>query len=157
MSQIHDPDTFGFLISDIARLVRNEIERRIAAAGVSVTPGEGRTLANIARCGSVRQNVLAERMGVEAMTLSGFLDRLESRGLVTRSPDPIDRRAKLVELTPAAENVLVEVRNIGDGIREDLSVVVGAERWDDLVTSLKSLRDGLAAMKGETMRPDEFS
>ncbi len=157
MTQPHDPDTFGFLISDIARLVRSEIERRIAAAGVAVTPGEGRTLANIARCGSVRQNVLAERMGVEAMTLSGFLDRLESRGLVTRSPDPIDRRAKLVELTPAAEDVLVEVRSIGVGIRDDLSAVVGTERWNELVASLKMLRDGLATMKGETTRTGEPS
>lgn len=157
MSQPSDPDTLGFLISDVSRLVRTEIERRIAAAGVAVTPGEGRALANIARCGIVRQNVLAERMGVEAMTLSGYLDRLEGRGLVTRTADPADRRAKLVELTPEAEDVLVEIRAIGAAIREDLTRNMGAEQWNELIAMLKALREDLAAMKDDAPRPGEPS
>ena len=157
MSQPSDPDSLGFLISDVSRLVRAEIERRIAAAGVAVTPGEGRALANIARCGVVRQNVLAERMGVEAMTLSGYLDRLEGRGLVTRSADPADRRAKLVELTPEAEGVLAEVRLIGAAIREELTQSMGTERWDELIGLLKVLRDDLSTMKGEMARAGDPS
>lgn len=150
-----DPDSLGFLVSDVARLVRAEIERRIAAAGVAVTPGEGRALANIARCGIVRQNVLAERMGVEAMTLSGYLDRLESRGLVTRTPDPADRRAKLVELTAAADEVLGEVRAIGTSIRQDLTRTLGSDRWNELIGLLKDLREDLTAMKDEASRPGD--
>ena len=157
MSQPFDSDTLGFLISDVARLVRAEIERRITAAGVAVTPGEGRALANVARCGIVRQNVLAERMGVEAMTLSGYLDRLESRGLVTRTADPADRRAKLVELTPEAEDVLEDVRAIGAAIREDLTRSMGAERWNELIGMLKALRDDLSTMKGDAPRPGDPS
>ncbi len=157
MSQPSDPDTLGFLISDVARILRAEIERRIAAAGVAVTPGEGRALANVARCGIVRQNVLAERMGVEAMTLSGYLDRLESRGLVTRAADPADRRAKLVELTPQAEDVLADVRAIGAAIREDLTGIMGADRWNDLIGMLKALRTDLATLKGEAPRAGDPS
>ena len=37
-------------------------------------------------------------MGVEAMTLSAYLDRLEAAGLIERRPDPGDRRAKIVAL-----------------------------------------------------------
>lgn len=155
MAQPSDPDTLGFLISDVARLFRAEVERRIAAAGVAVTPGEGRALANVARCGIVRQNVLAERMGVEAMTLSGYLDRLESRGLVTRTADPADRRAKLVELTTQAEDVLLDVRSIGIAIREELTGNMGAERWNELVAMLKVLRDELTTMKGDAPRPGD--
>lgn len=155
MAAAYDPDTFGFLVSDIARLVRLEVERRIAATGATVTPGEGRTLVNIARCGTVRQNTLAERMGVEAMTLSGYLDRLETRGLIVRVPDPADRRAKLVELTPEAEGVIAEMRAIGIAIREDLSAVTGAGRWDELMRTLKTLRDELVVMKGAAPRPGE--
>lgn len=157
MSQPFDSDTLGFLISDVARLFRAEVERRIAAAGVAVTPGEGRALANVARCGTVRQNVLAERMGVEAMTLSGYLDRLESRGLVTRTADPIDRRAKLVQLTPQAEDVLAEVRAIGSAMREDLIGKMGVERWNELIGALKVLREELSTMKGDAPRSGEPS
>ena len=73
-----DPDSFGFLIADLSRLMRVELDRRVAEAGIGVTAGEGRVLAHAARAGTVRQNVLAERMGVEPMTLSGFIDRLDS-------------------------------------------------------------------------------
>ncbi len=51
-------------------MIRAEVDRRTGEAGLGLTPGEGRTLSHAFRAGGVRQNVLAERMGVEAMTLS---------------------------------------------------------------------------------------
>lgn len=148
-------DSFGFIIGDLSRLIRAEMERRIAAAGLSVTPGEGRTLVNIARIGTVRQNVLAEQMGVEAMTLSGYIDRLEQRGLVSRTTDPADRRAKLVSLTPGAEEVLQELRSVGDAIREDLSRSMGPGDWNELISTLKRIRNDLAEMKFKAAPPAE--
>ncbi|QDZ01781.1 winged helix-turn-helix transcriptional regulator [Nitratireductor mangrovi] len=142
-----DPDTFGFVVGDISRLIRSEMERRIADAGLAVTPGEGRTLANIARMGTVRQNVLAERMGVEAMTLSSYLDRLEARGLVGREPDPADRRAKLVSLTASADDVLLQIREIGEDIRADLSRGATPDEWNALVETLKRIRNGLVELR----------
>ena len=142
-----DTDTFGFIIGDLSRLIRAEMERRIAAAGLSVTPGEGRTLVNVARMGVVRQNVLAERIGVEAMTLSGYLDRLELRGLVRRSVDPADRRAKLVSPTVEAEEVLQELHSIGDSIRADLGRRMSQDEWTGLIEKLRQIRGDLADMK----------
>ena len=112
MARKIDTDTFGFLATDISRLIRADLDRRIGKTGIGLTAGEGRTLIHAARAGSVRQNVLAERMGVEAMTLSSFLDRLEGRGLVTRRPDPADRRAKLIEITEAADAVISDIQSI---------------------------------------------
>ena len=66
-------------MTDLSRLIRAEMDRRISDAGLGLTPGEGRTLVYAARAGEVRQIELAERMGVEPMTLSSYLDRLEAR------------------------------------------------------------------------------
>jgi MarR family transcriptional regulator for hemolysin len=121
MRRLVDPDSFGFLITDLSRLIRAEMDRRVGEAGLGITAGEARTLAHAARAGAVRQNVLAERMGVEPMTLSAFIDRLEANGLVRRSVDPADRRARLVELTPAAEAVLAAIRGIAADIRAEAS------------------------------------
>ena len=96
--------------------MRAELDRRVTEAGMGTHPGEGRMLVHAARVGAVRQNVLAERMGIEAMTLSGFLDRLEEKGLVTRSADPADRRARMVEISPRRRRVLIEIRAIAGGI-----------------------------------------
>ena len=96
-----DPESFGFLVNDVARLVRAEMDRRIAASGLGLTPGDARVLAYAARFEPVRQSVLAERAALEPMTVSTYLDTLEARGLIERQTDPADRRAKLVTLTAA--------------------------------------------------------
>lgn len=43
---------------------------------------------------------LADQSGVTRATMTGLVDTLERDGMVTRSPDPVDRRQLSVELTP---------------------------------------------------------
>lgn len=144
-----DPDSFGFLVTDVARLIRAEMDRRIGEAGLGLTAGEARTLSHVARAGAVRQNALAERMGVEAMTLSGALDRLEAQGLIERQPDPTDRRAKLVHLTGKADEMLARMAPVSAGIRADASLGLEPEDWKRLLDVLKTTRANLSAAKSE--------
>lgn len=139
-----DPDAFGFVINDVARLVRTDVDRLIAEAGLGLTPGEARALSNAARAGSVRQNVLAERMGVEAMTMCGYLDRLEAQGLVHRTIDPTDRRAKLVHITDAADTILRRLSDVGVESRRLASAGLSADEWTTLQNLLKRVRTTLA-------------
>lgn len=141
----YNPDTFGFLVTDVARLYRAEIDRRITDAGLEITPAEARTLVHAARNGPVRQAVLAERMGIEAMTLSGHLDRLEERGMIRRVADPDDRRAKQVHLTDAAGQVLDAIHRISGAIRGAVAETVAPDEWDGLNRALKNIRNDLVA------------
>jgi len=47
------------------------------------------------------QLALAAAIGHDKTRLIRVLDTLERNGLITREPDPTDRRAKLVRITPA--------------------------------------------------------
>jgi DNA-binding MarR family transcriptional regulator len=152
-----DPNSFGFLVTDLSRLIRAELDRRIADAGLGLTPGEGRTLAHAARAGLVRQNVLAERMGIEAMTVSTYIDRLEAKGLVERMPDPDDRRAKLVRLTEVASEALGSVNAAAASIRADASASIAPDDWAALLRLLRQARDNLAELRiaqGKTRETD---
>lgn len=144
-----DPEGLGFLVTEIARLYRAEIDRRIAGSGLDLTAGEGRVLAHAAMEGPLRQNVLAERMGVEAMTLCAFLDRLEGRGLIERKPDPKDRRAKLVVVTPAAKGVLSRIAGVSAGLRAAVSSDMSDAQWYALHVLLRRVRDRLSSLKAE--------
>jgi DNA-binding MarR family transcriptional regulator len=155
MRQLVEPDSFGFLITDLSRLLRAEMDRRVAEAGLGVTAGEARTLAHAARAGAVRQIVLAERMGVEPMTLSGFIDRLEEKGLLRRTIDPADRRARLIGMTPAAEGVLSMVRGIAAEIRAQAARSVDAESWALLMETLKITRANLMNDRSGVATPFE--
>ncbi|MDI6028880.1 MarR family winged helix-turn-helix transcriptional regulator [Corticibacterium sp. UT-5YL-CI-8] len=142
-----DPDSFGFLVNDVARLSRLEMDRRIDEAGLGFTTGEGRTLIHIKRAGPVRQNVLAERLGVEAMTCSTTLDRLEAKGFIERKPDPTDRRAKLVVLTAAGEDVIERVGPIGATIREDAALGLTPAEWETFLGTLRHVRSTLTSIR----------
>lgn len=144
-----DPEAVGFLISDVARLLRAEFDRRTAEAGVGLTPAEARTLANIARAGAVRQNVLAERIGVEAMTMSAYLDRLEARGLVARQQDPNDRRAKLVQITDEAQSVIASIIDVSQELRTDVFGAFSQDEWQVFRDVLKQVRGRLIDMRPE--------
>lgn len=139
-----DPESFGFLVTDIARMLRAEMDRRIAGSGMELTPGEVRLLAQAARAGTVRQSVLAERIGVEAMTVSSYIDRLEARGLIERMPDPTDRRAKLIALTDAADAVLDQVKIFADEARRQAALSVDPGDWAAMLKVLKTVRCNLS-------------
>ena len=152
MPSRYDTETLGFLIADVARLLRAEFDRRTSGAGMGLTPGAARTLSALARAGSIRQTALAERMGIEAMTLSAFLDRLEARGLIVRETDPTDRRAKLVSITDAAHAVMEQVARVGEGIRADMAGDLTADQMDQLRQMLRHIRTNLAAMRPDCTR-----
>lgn len=72
-------------------------------------PGQLRFLRTLAGCGAAqRPGALAEVLGVAPRSVTSKVDVAEADGLVRRLPDPTDRRATLVELTPAGQALLAE-------------------------------------------------
>lgn len=62
-----------------------------------LTPPQARALLELERPTPMRS--VAERLRCDASNVTGIADRLESRGLITREPDPADRRVKTLVLT----------------------------------------------------------
>jgi MarR family transcriptional regulator for hemolysin len=152
-----NPESFGFLVTDVARLVRSEMDRRISDAGLGLTAMEARTLTHAARAGAVRQTILADRLGVDAMTLSVHLDRLEARGLVQRKPDPDDRRANHIHLTPEADALLLAMQPVGASLRVDASTGFDTDEWETFLTMLKRVRENISAVKSGNARKEEVT
>ena len=144
-----DPDSLGFLINDLARLMRTAFEREIEAASIPVTPAEARVLAHMSRKGPLQQARLACLLGVAPMSLSTFIDRLEAAGLVERTADPADRRAKLVDLTDAAGPVLERIAEAGRRARATATQGVDAPALEAFLQTARHLRDTLAAARAE--------
>lgn len=115
----------GFLLADVQRLLRRRFERAAEAEGIGLTASEARTLAYITVYEGRRQTALADIMNVDPMTLVGYLDALEGKGLVERCPDPTDRRAKLVRASPTAAAMVERVRTVGRHVREQATEGLG--------------------------------
>ncbi|MDI7862440.1 MarR family transcriptional regulator [Rhizobiaceae bacterium n13] len=105
-----DPNSLGFFITDSARMIRVLFERGIAGAGLGLTAGEARALLHVETINGSRQLEIANRMGIEPMTVCTFLDRLQALDLIERLPDPNDRRAKNVYVTEKSRPVVAAIR-----------------------------------------------
>ncbi|MEV7099558.1 MarR family transcriptional regulator [Amycolatopsis sp. NPDC051045] len=72
-------------------------------------------LSALAHGSAPSQLVLAQQIRYDKTRLIALLDGLEAAGLVARGPDPADRRARIVRLTPEGTRRHAAVR---DAIRE---------------------------------------
>lgn len=70
---------------------------------------DGRCLDILDRRGELTAGQLAGELGLTTGAVTAIVDRLESVGLVQRKSDPADRRKVLIELTPEATQLGLEV------------------------------------------------
>src|SRR5260221_10645767 len=90
--------TLGFLLHEVARLLRRRFEQN--ARGSGLTRSQWQVLAYLSLHEGINQNGLAELLEIEPITLGRIVDKLQILGLVERRPDPSDRRGLLLPLPP---------------------------------------------------------
>ena len=86
---------------------------------------------------SLREIAEATMMDAPAATVA--INDLEDRGLVVRTPDPADRRSKLVSLTQAGCDVVARIDRVEDPAPPSIAAL-----GDD---DLRALRDVLAKLR----------
>jgi DNA-binding MarR family transcriptional regulator len=131
----------GFLVHDVARLMRYRFDFRARALGV--TRPQWRALFTIAVNEGMTQAALAERLDVERITLCRMIDRLADAGLVERRADPKDRRVWRIHLLPAAYPIVDQLAAIGADIEAEALSVLSPDERETLRDMLTRLRDGI--------------
>lgn len=97
------------LLGNANRRMRRASKLELERAGV--THSQLRVLRLLSAAGEpLRVSELARRLDVIPRSATSVVDLLEAGGLVERRPDPADRRAILVALTPAGDGVLRSMR-----------------------------------------------
>jgi DNA-binding MarR family transcriptional regulator len=90
-------------------LVRFSFTHRAAlpalAAELELSPAQCHLLSVIEPDRPMPMGELANALSCDASNVTGLVDRLESRGLLRRSPSTEDRRVKVLSLTPLGARV----------------------------------------------------
>jgi DNA-binding MarR family transcriptional regulator len=94
-----EPPNFLFPLFVTGQLAGALLGRAIEETGL--TPNEFAVLSMVGALGPITPSDLAARAGMPPTTMSDYVSRLRSRGLIEPSPHPVDRRSYRLELTAA--------------------------------------------------------
>jgi DNA-binding MarR family transcriptional regulator len=94
---------------------------------------------NVDRRSGTRLTELARRAGVTKQAMMIVVDELEVRGLVRRTPDPEDGRAKVVRLTARGRQFAAECRRAVAAVEARAKRTLGGRRYDVLRETLDLL------------------
>ncbi len=86
-------------------------------------------LSAVADLGPVAQAELGRTTGFDPKDMVGLLNDLQAQDLVTRAPDPSDRRKNAITITPAGRRRLARLAKLGEEANETLLAALSpAER-----------------------------
>lgn len=137
-----EPDhSLGFLLRDVARLLRRNFSRRAQDLGLS--PTQWQALAYLSRQEGVNQATLAESLEVQPISLARLIDRLQEMDLVARRADPDDRRAFKLYLTPKAQPMLERLWSLAAETRGEALAGFSPAQRDHLVEFLVQMKQNL--------------
>lgn len=134
--------TIGFLIHDVARLLREDFAGR--ACELRLTQARWRTLMVLAKMEGCSQVTLARALNVRAITLGRSIDRLEAAGLVERRADPRDRRAVELHLTAPSKSTVARLLTLGRGTSERALRGLEPEEREQLLALLERVKRNLS-------------
>lgn len=132
------------LLLRASHYIQQEFEAQLVALDmpVQLSGPRLRLLLTVWKSDTIRMNELAIKLGLKARTITEHVDSLESDGLITRIPDPKDRRATLLQLTEEALAHVSRVRYIQEQISERLLQSFSAVQSKDLYELLTLFFDG---------------
>jgi DNA-binding MarR family transcriptional regulator len=85
---------------------------------------------------------LSGELRVSSQGLGQLVTHLAREGYVELTPDPADRRAKLIRRTPLGDSVVEQVRELLDGVERSWREEIGARRYDTFRQVLNELAEG---------------
>jgi MarR family transcriptional regulator for hemolysin len=142
-----DEILFAVLVSDVARLLRTELDRR--ARGAGLTRSQWLALSRLSRFPGCSLSALAEMLEMEKAPAGRLIDRLEDGGWVTREPDPTDRRVKRLYPTHAAEAIYKKMRKIARETMTEAFVGLSDSEHDQTCVVMATIKSRLQEMTGQ--------
>lgn len=139
-----EEESLGFLLSDNMRLTRRLAARYFEQ--YNLTLAQARALLGVFRWQGIRQVDLADFMEIQPISLARLLDQLAESGLIERRPDPRDRRAFQLYLTPAAAPIVKLIKEASREFQTRAMTGFTREQRDALFFGLNKLRENLTLL-----------
>jgi DNA-binding MarR family transcriptional regulator len=129
-----------FTLLGAASSVHDFVESKLTGVGLSL-PRLAALQRLIDAGDSLPLGQLADRLACVKSNVTQLVDRLEADGLVTRAPDPTDKRSRLAVITDAGRKVHAEGARIQHNVEEQLFATLTTDemtRLAEIIVKLKT-------------------
>jgi DNA-binding MarR family transcriptional regulator len=122
------------------------VDEAMTATGLSLS--RAKLLKELAEHGPMNQAALAQRLGHAPRSVTDIVDSLERDGLAVRADDPSDRRARIVQMTPAGSAALDRALEARIRIFDQIFGALDAPGRAQLVSLLRVVGRSLQSSSG---------
>jgi DNA-binding MarR family transcriptional regulator len=134
-------ENLGFMLQDVARLMRVNYNRRAQA--------QWRALTILLRNPGMWQCHLADALETKPISAARLIDRMEAAGWVERRADPKDRRAIQLYLTKQSEPIMAALKKHGAACRGCALDGISVEEQEKFLDILMRMRGNMTAASEE--------
>jgi DNA-binding MarR family transcriptional regulator len=131
-----------YLVKQLELAVRSQLDEVLRP--VSITPLQYTALTVLERRSDLSTAELARNAFVTDQSAADMIAVLESRGLILRHPDAVDRRRRVVRLTEQGQELLDQVRAQVDAVEVRMLSALGPGEADDLRRFVVACRGALS-------------
>lgn len=117
--------------------VMGPVREMLATSGVNEQ--KWRVLRVLDEGGALDQSLLAERAVLQLPSLTRILQAMQDQGLVTRAPDPGDRRRSIVTITPTGLALIDAHAEASTALFARLEAAYGHDKLEQLLDLLEDL------------------
>ena len=126
----------AFLLAHSSHVLSTELTAELA--GLGITP-RGHCVLSAALTGEKTQIQLADMCGLDKTTMVVTVDELEKAGLVERQTSPVDRRARIIAVTPQGREIKAKAADVVARVYEDVLSSLPDDERDGLIRGLTRL------------------
>lgn len=143
----NDDDYIGYVLSDVARLMRTVFDRRVRELGL--TRGQWLVLTRLTRRPGASQTELADMLELDRASAGRMIDRMEIGGWLERRPDPVDRRIKRLHLTPHARSVHTGMWKVAEATVDDALKPLSIKERGEFTRMAAAVKRRLQVLAGD--------
>lgn len=140
-----DRAPLGFALLALSRTLHGLTADLLLELGLY--PGQELILMRLFDRDEQNQTSLQRSIGLDHSTVSRSIRRMEEAGLVSRTPNPRDRRAMVVSLTDAGRALRPHIAKIWDVLEGHLDDALGKSRPADLLPLMENLERSIAGVR----------
>jgi len=141
-----DDEYIGYVLSDVARLIRTVFDRRVRDLGL--TRAQWLVLTRLYRRPGASQTELADMLEIDRASAGRMIDRMQKNGWVERRADSEDRRINRLYLTADARRAHAEMWAIAETTVDDALAPLSAAEREQFTRLAARVKGQLQSMAG---------